>query len=188
VDNRSFRFAFLRIPGFRYCYFLRKCSYLRSKCTPLGRLRFYANKLALHRYRFKYGFEIGANTTIGPGFYLGHFGGVVISQAAILGSNVNVSQGVTIGGIFRGKRAGAPVIGNRVWIGANAVVVGGITIGDDALIAPGAYVNFDVPEAATVLGNPGKIVAYSGSAEYVNHVWGAPESSAAAVDSEEKRR
>jgi serine O-acetyltransferase len=54
-------------------------------------------------------------------------------------------------------------------VGANAIIVGKVTIGDDALIAPGAYVNFDVPEKSIVIGNPGKIVSTSGSAGYINN-------------------
>ena len=57
-----------------------------------------------------------------------------------------------------GKRAGAPVIGDFVWMGTNSVIVGGIKIGNDVLIAPGSFVNFDVPDNSLVIGNPGKIV------------------------------
>ena len=55
-------------------------------------------------------------------------------------------------------------------MGAHAIVVGKITIGNDALIAPGAYVNFDVPCGSVVLGNPGKIVSQKGSAGYINNI------------------
>jgi len=122
----------------------------------------------LNHYRFRYGFEISPTTRIGPGFHLGHFGGVVISPYATLGSNVNIAQGVTIGAESRGQRTGAPVLEDRVWVGAHAIIVGKVTIEREALIAPGAYVNFDVPAKAIVLGNPGKVVSNSGSAGYVN--------------------
>ncbi len=102
--------------------------------------------------------------------YIGHFGGVVISPYAVLGSNVNIAQGVTIGATSRGSRKGAPTLEDRVWVGANAIIVGKITVGSEALIAPGAYVNFDVPSKAIVLGNPGKVVSNGGSEGYVNHV------------------
>jgi serine O-acetyltransferase len=59
---------------------------------------------------------------------------------------------------------------DRVWIGANAVVVGKITIGNDVLIAPLTYVNFDLPDKAVVAGNPAKIVNYNGSFGYVNDI------------------
>jgi serine O-acetyltransferase len=124
----------------------------------------------LSRYRFRYGFEIPDTTSIGPGLYLGHFGGVVVSPLAVIGKNVNIAQGVTIGQTNRGLKVGAPIIGDRVWIGAHALVVGGIHIGNEALIGPGAYVNFDVPDRAVVIGNPGKIVSYAGTEGYVENI------------------
>ena len=124
--------------------------------------------MMLHHYRFKYGFDISPTTSIGPGLYIGHFGGVVISPYAVLGSNINIAQGVTIGAASRGPRTGAPTLEDRVWVGANAIIVGKVTIGREALIAPGAYVNFDVPPESVVLGNPGKVVSTSGSRGYVN--------------------
>jgi serine O-acetyltransferase len=94
----------------------------------------------------------------------------VISPKATMGSNINIAQGVTIGSVSSGPRMGAPTIGDRTWIGANAVIVGRITIGQDALIGPGAYVFFDVPAGGVVLGNPGMIVANTGSGDYINNV------------------
>lgn len=72
---------------------------------------------------------------------------------------------MTIGRENRGKREGSPKIGDCVWIGTNAVVVGKIEVGDDVLIAPGAYVNFDVPPHSVVVGNPGKIIPRESAAE-----------------------
>ena len=86
-----------------------------------------------------------------------------------MGKNINLSTGVTIGQENRGKRKGAPTIGNKVWIGPNAVIVGKITIGDDVLIAPLTYVNFDVPSHSIVIGNPGKIIHRDNATEeYIN--------------------
>jgi serine O-acetyltransferase len=116
----------------------------------------------------KYGFDIGVGAQIGPGFYINHFGTVMINPRARLGSNINVAQGITIGVSYDGK-VGVPVVHDRVWIGANAIIVGGITIGEGAMIAPGAFVNFDVPSDAVVLGNPGRIVSNKGSALYINN-------------------
>jgi serine O-acetyltransferase len=89
--------------------------------------------------------------------YIGHAGRVIIHPEAILGDNINIATGVTIGQTNRGKRKGVPVIGSMVWIGTNAVIVGGITIGDDVLIAPNAYVNQNVPPHSVVTGNPATI-------------------------------
>ncbi len=127
-------------------------------------------KFVLRHYQIKYGFQIYPETQIGEGFYLGHWGSLVINPKAKIGINCNIAQGVTIGQQNRGKNAGVPVIGNEVWIGTNAVIVGGITIGDNVLIAPNSYVNFDVPSHSVVMGNPGKIYPNEKATDgYINH-------------------
>lgn len=71
-------------------------------------------------------------------------------------------------GHTEGVKVASPKIGDNVSIGPNAVVVGGIYIGNDVLIAPNIFVNFDVPNGAIVLGNPGKIIRKEkGSAKYI---------------------
>jgi serine O-acetyltransferase len=178
TNRRAFFSAYLREPGFRFTYYLRMVAYYSAKRKSLGILPYIFNRVLLNRYRFKYGFEISPTTSIGPGLYIGHFGGVIISPYAVLGANVNIAHGVTIGAASRGARMGAPTLEDRVWVGANAIIVGKITIGHDALIAPGAYVNFDVPQMAVILGNPGKVVSDSGSVGYVNNVLGDHEEGA----------
>ena len=172
---RAFLSAYLREPGFRFTYYLRKVAFYRSRKKSLWIFAYIYHRILYHHYRFKYGFDISPTTRIGSGLYIGHFGGVVISPYAVLGSNINIAQGVTIGAASRGRLTGAPTLEDRVWVGANAIVVGKITIGHDALIAPGAYVNFDVPPMAVVLGNPGKVVSTSGSVGYVNNTFDLSE-------------
>lgn len=169
---KAFRSAYLSHPGFRFTYYLRKVAFYAPRKRSFGIFGYVYNRMLLHHYRFKYGFDISPTTSIGPGLYIGHFGGVVISPYAVLGANINIAQGVTIGAISRGPRTGAPTLEDHVWVGANAIIVGKITIGREALIAPGAYVNFDVPSRAVVLGNPGKVVSEAGSDGYVNNVLG----------------
>ena len=111
-------------------------------------------RFVLRHHQIKYGIQIYPETQIGEGFYLGHWGTVVINPKAKIGKNCNIAQGVTIAQANRGKNEGAPEIGNEVWIGPNAVIVGNVKIGNNVLIAPNAYVNFDVPENAVVIGNP----------------------------------
>ena len=69
----------------------------------------------------------------------------------MIGKNINIATGVTVGQKNRGERKGCPIIGDNVWIGTNSVIVGNITIGTDVLIAPLAYVNFDVPDHSIFL-------------------------------------
>ncbi|WCO03103.1 serine O-acetyltransferase [Psychroserpens ponticola] len=140
-------------PGFRYMYFLRKAA-VHKKRSFLG-LFFH---FIVRRLSHKYGFQIPVSTSIGEGFYIGHFGTIVINEKATIGKNCNIAHNITIGQANRGKLKGVPTIGDMVWIGTGAVIVGNITIANNVLIAPNAYVNFDVPEGSIVLGNPAKII------------------------------
>ena len=88
---------------------------------------------------------------------MGHPYNITIGKDAELGENVNLSKGCTIGTIITGNHTGSPKIGNCVFVGVNAAIVGGVTVGDDVLIAPNAFVNFDVPSHSIVIGNPGQI-------------------------------
>ena len=94
-----------------------------------------AKSLGAYGGSIKYGYEIAPECVIGPGLRLIHRGGVCINPAAVLGENVTIFHGVTIGSTRRGKLKGSPTIGNKVWIGSNASIVGKIAIGDDVYIA-----------------------------------------------------
>lgn len=108
------------------------------------------------RWGRKYGLEILSNH-IGEGLFLGHAHNINVNPEAKIGKNCNLNKGATIGAQKRGKHLGSPVLGDDVWVGTNAVIVGSIKIGNDVLIAPNAYVNFDVPDHSVVIGNPGMI-------------------------------
>lgn len=116
----------------------------------------------MRRMMFKTGIQIPVGTIIGPGLKIGHFGNIVVNPSAIIGRNFNISNGCLVGNA-QGKHAGAPVIGDNVVMFANSMVVGGVTVGNDVLIAPGAFVNFDVPNNSIVLGNPGMIISRESS-------------------------
>jgi len=103
------------------------------------------------------GISISSNAEIGKGLYIGHFGGIFIHPNTTLGENCNIGQGVTIGTLGLGKK-GVPRIGNGVFIGAGAKVLGEIKIGDNVRIGANAVVLKDVPDNATVVGVPAKIV------------------------------
>jgi serine O-acetyltransferase len=104
------------------------------------------------------GIEIHPKATIGNRFFIDHGEGVVIGETTIIGDDVLIYQQVTLGGT--GKESGKrhPTIGNGVIIGAGAKVLGNITIGDNVRIGAGSVVVENVPEHATVVGVPGRIV------------------------------
>lgn len=116
-----------------------------------NRLLFYFYFLWYRRLRVKYGFDISYRTQIGKGFYIGHFGGIVIHGDSIIGDNCNISQGITIGVSNYGKKMGVPTIGNEVFIGPNAGIFGNITIGDKVTIGANSVVTDSILAHKTVL-------------------------------------
>ncbi len=108
--------------------------------------------------RFLTGIEIHPGATIGKRFFIDHGMGVVIGETAIIGDDVLIYQGVTLGGTGKDLGKRHPTVGNFVTIGAGAKVLGNITIGDYSTIGAGSVVIDNVPEHCTVVGIPGHIV------------------------------
>lgn len=120
--------------------------------------------------RNKRNIDLAVEANIGGGLYLGHPSGFTINSHAVIGRNCSIHKGVLIGRENRGERSGVPTIGDEVWIGINAAIVGKINIGNDVLIAPNSYVNFDVPDHSIVFGNPAVIKHRDHATEgYINN-------------------
>lgn len=130
--NHTVRFKLLRLPLKFIYYFLDKI------CIIL------------------WGIHLDENAEIGGGFYIGHFGGVLIGPA-IIGSNCNVAHQVTIGRRADGI-GGVPKIGDRVWIGVGSVIFGNIRIGDGVTIGPCTVISHSLPPYVLVIGNPPRIL------------------------------
>lgn len=150
--GESLAHRLIRPPELRYIALFRKANACKIKPLRL----FYTLRLKLLSYKTQ--IQIPARTEIGEGFYIGHSGRVIINPEAKLGKNINVSTGVVIGRENRGKRMGSPSFDGNCWIGANAVIVGNVHIGEDVMIAPLSFVNFDVPPHSIVIGNPANII------------------------------
>lgn len=149
--NEIFQYDYYRMTGNKYHSKIKNIIKLsfehRLKYMLLWR-RFekkptFLTKLRLYRLARKYGLEISTSAKIGKGLYLGHPYNITVASEAELGNNV--------------------------YVGINAVVVGNIKIGNDVLIAPNSYVNFDVPDHSTVIGNPAVVHIKEGATkDYVN--------------------
>jgi serine O-acetyltransferase len=157
--------AVRNVPGFDFVFWMRTCRYTRRH--PL--LKFLAYPLARWRYgqrMFRYGISIPFDTDIGAGFYIGHFGGIVVNAQSRIGRNCNISQGVTLGQSNRGARQGCPTIGDNVYLGPGAKVIGAVHIDDHAAIGANAVVTRDVPAHAVVAGIPARVISFAGSEGY----------------------
>ena len=106
----------------------------------------------------KTGIEIHPGATIGKGLFIDHGNGVIIGETAIIGDNVTLYQGVTLGGTGKEHGKRHPTIGNNVMISAGAKVLGSFTIGDNSKIGAGSVVLHEVPPGSTVVGVPGRVV------------------------------
>ncbi|MFZ5596965.1 MAG: serine O-acetyltransferase [Bacillota bacterium] len=112
--------------------------------------------------RFVTGIEIHPGARIGNGFFIDHGAGVVIGETAVIGDNVTVYQGVTLGGTGKEKGKRHPTIGNNVVISTGAKILGSFTVGDNSKIGAGSVVLGPVPPNSTVVGVPGKVVSRDG--------------------------
>lgn len=123
---------------------------------------FFLARLLSQVARFFTGIEIHPGARIGKRFFIDHGFGVVIGETTIIGDDVLLYQGSTLGGtgIVKGKRH--PTIGNNVVVGAGAKVLGNIVIGDNSYIGANAVVVKDVPPNSTVVGVPGRITKQDG--------------------------
>ena len=111
-----------------------------------------------------WGIEIPRGAKVGPGLYIGHYGGITVSSQAVIGRDCNLSQSITIGVSGGGGKRGAPTIGDNVYIAPGARLFGRITIGNNVKIGANAVIHKDLPDNAIAVLDPGfKIISYAGN-------------------------
>ena len=108
------------------------------------------------------GIEIHPGAKIGKGLFIDHGSGVVIGETAEIGDYCTLYQGATLGGTGKGKGKRHPTLGNNVMVGCGAKVLGPFKVGDNAKIAANAVVLEAVPENATAVGVPARVVRRNG--------------------------
>ncbi len=139
-------------PGLHAIWFHRVAhSLYQSKWYTLARL-------LSHFSRLFTGIEIHPGAKIGRRLFIDHGMGVVIGETTEIGDDCLIYKGVVLGGTTLEKKKRHPTLGNRVIIGSNSTVLGAITVGDGARIGSGSVVVKPVPNGATVVGVPGRIV------------------------------
>lgn len=140
ITAHNFRFAFT--------FWLRIASCSKNRIIRL------VAKIKYRRFSRKYGLQIPVGTKIGKGLYIGHGIGIIINGKTKIGKNCNISQFLTIG-----SNKGTPAtIGDNVYIGPNVCIVEDVKIGNNVKIGAGSVVINDVPDNATTVGNPNRIV------------------------------
>lgn len=126
------------------------------------RKMFFAARWISQRASKKTGIEIHPAVQIGKRFFIDHGTGVVIGETTVIGDDVTIYQGVTLGGTGKDTGKRHPTIGNKVMIGSGAKVLGPLVIGDNSKIASGAVVLNDIPPDSTAVGVPARVVKREG--------------------------
>lgn len=158
-------FVFFPNPGLKFMTIFRLCQKYRKKNKVVFGFYF----LWLRRLKFKYGFDISYRAQIGKGFYIGHFGNIVIHGDTVIGDYCNISQGITIGVSNYGKNIGVPKIGNSVFIGPNACVFGNILIGNNVTIGANVVVSENIMDGHTVLSSNVVVIEKDLSHYYIHN-------------------
>jgi serine O-acetyltransferase len=145
----------LTYPGLHAIIIHRGASWLHRH-----RLKLLARVLS-HLGRFFTGIEIHPGATIGRRLVIDHGMGIVIGETSVIGNDVTLYQGVTLGGTGKARGKRHPTLGNDVTVGAGAKILGAVTIGDGARIGGGTVVLKDVPPHTTAVGVPARAVSWT---------------------------
>jgi serine O-acetyltransferase len=170
--QRSRLGAYLLAQGAQACLCYRYGHWLFVECSPKNPLVLVAKVFYMIWLRWTEittGISIEPKATIGAGLFIAHFGGIIVGSDVVMGTNCNISQGVTLGVDGRGENRGSPTLGNRVFVGPGAKVLGKIMIGSDAAIGANAVVTKDVPERAVAVGVPAKVISDKGSFDAISY-------------------
>ncbi len=143
-------------PGYQAVFWYRIAHQLYHWRVPV------LPRLIAHVCHFLTGVDIHPAAEIGRGLFIDHGTGVVVGETSIIGSDVTLFQGVTLGGTGKERGKRHPTLGDRVVVGAGAKILGNINIEDDVYIGANAVVLKDVPGNCTVVGIPGRIVKREG--------------------------
>lgn len=158
----------LFVDTYKYVFWMRTCRYIGESRMFIRFWLMYVATRVLRHYSYKFGIAIPYATAIGSGFYIGHFGTIVVHRKCVIGRNCNISQGVTLGQANRGRNRGTPTLGDNVYIGPGAKVIGAVVVGNNAAIGANCVVTKNVPDNSVVVGVPGRVISQRGTAGYVN--------------------
>ncbi|MCH4239248.1 MAG: serine O-acetyltransferase [Oscillospiraceae bacterium] len=148
--------VFLLYSGFKAVRSYRKAHWLLEHGHP------FLARWVSQRARHKTGIEIHPGAKIGKGLFIDHGMGVVIGETAEIGDYCTLYQGVTLGGTGKDKGKRHPTLGDHVLVGSGAKILGPMKIGNNARIAAGAVVLDAVPDNATAVGVPARVVRING--------------------------
>lgn len=144
---------------FGILFWFRISRYLFLKRNIVAKILFIPTLVFYRILQHYTGVQIPVRVNIMGGVKISHFSDIVIVGESVIGKNLTIMQGVTIGRGFSKKNYGCPSIGNNVIIFTGAKIFGDITIGDNVIIGANSVVSTDIPSNSVVAGNPAKIIS-----------------------------
>ena len=160
---RSVLEVILLYPGFHILVYHRIAHWLYQH------KRFFLARWVSQHGRHRTGIEIHPGATIGKCLFIDHGMGIVIGETTVIGNNVSLYQGVTLGGTGKEKGKRHPTIGDYVVVACGAKVLGSFTVGEGSKIGAGSVVLKEVPPYSTVVGIPGRVVVQKGKRLKASH-------------------
>ena len=136
--------------------YYRLCAFSNNRNFRLMHL---LTKILFKIYQYITGIHMDENCRIGGGLRFEHHSNIAVSVGAVVGKNVTIFQGVTIGKNFGGKHYGYPKIGDNVILFAGCKVLGNVNVGNNAIVGANAVITHDVPDNCVVAGNPARILS-----------------------------
>lgn len=175
ADKSRFMGSVVRIyfanESFQVTFWFRLASFLWERKKTIWFPLYVLVKLIYKHIEYKTGIQLPMGTKVGPGLRFFHYNCIVIAQTSIIGSNVSIHQGVTIGRVFNGLKAGVPTIGSNVVIFAGAKIIGKVNIGNNVVIGANSVVTNDIPVNAVACGIPAKVISED-SSKCFDEYWG----------------
>lgn len=172
IDGRRGPLALLKQwwsnPGFTYAFWFRMAQAARQRF--LTRLLVYPFAVwRLRRCHFRFGIRIPLSVQVGPGLYIGHWGGIWVSPNCTLGANCSLGNDINLGSAGDGSGTAVPVIGDDVYLAPGCRVAGRVRIGQQAAVLANTVVTADVPAGAVVMGVPHRQVSRQSRNRFVAH-------------------
>ena len=146
--------------SFKFLFWFRLGSFLKGR-KGVWKIVFALVSIMYKHVEYKTGIQFFLGTKVGKGLFFPHFSGIVVRPDCIIGENVTILQGVTIGQ-KRGPNDGIAIIGDNVVLSAGCKVIGKVTIGKNSIIGANAVVTSDIPEGSIAVGIPAKVISKKG--------------------------